>query len=96
MSFGVQDYDPSVQKAIHRLQPFENVKRVTELSKSIGYESVSHDLVYGLPFQNTETITQTIEKTLSLQPDRLAFYSYAHVPWLPGNGQRGFKDNGPA
>ncbi|MES2796135.1 MAG: oxygen-independent coproporphyrinogen III oxidase [Bacteroidota bacterium] len=93
VSFGVQDYDPVVQKAIHRVQPFENVKLVTELSKSIGYESVSHDLIYGLPFQSVETITDTIQKTLSLKPDRLAFYSYAHVPWLPGNGQRGFMDN---
>lgn len=93
VSFGVQDYDPVVQKAIHRNQPFENVKQVTELSKAIGYESVSHDLVYGLPFQTEQSITDTIQKTLLLKPDRLAYYSYAHVPWLPGNGQRGFNDS---
>lgn len=92
VSFGVQDYDPMVQNAIHRIQPFENVKQVTEWSRKIGYQSISHDLVYGLPFQKTASISDTVVKTLELQPDRLAFYSYAHVPWLKGNGQRGFKD----
>jgi len=92
VSFGVQDYDEKVQKAINRIQPFENVKKVTEWSRQIGYESISHDLVFGLPFQSLEAVISTIEKTKSLQPDRLAFYSYAHVPWLKGNGQRGFED----
>jgi oxygen-independent coproporphyrinogen III oxidase len=92
VSFGVQDYDPIVQKAIHRIQPFENVKQVTEWSREIGYESISHDLVFGLPFQQVSSIKDTITKTLELQPDRLAFYSYAHVPWIKGNGQRGFRD----
>ncbi len=92
VSFGVQDYSPTVQKAIHRIQPFENVKQVTDWSREIGYTSVSHDLIFGLPFQKLEDIFDTIEKTISLKPDRLAFYSYAHVPWIKGNGQRGFKD----
>ncbi|MEA5426046.1 oxygen-independent coproporphyrinogen III oxidase [Arcicella lustrica] len=92
VSFGVQDYDPIVQKAIHRIQPFENVKQVTEWSREIGYESISHDLVFGLPFQQISSIQDTISKTIELQPDRLAFYSYAHVPWIKGNGQRGFRD----
>ncbi len=92
VSFGVQDYSPSVQRAIHRIQPFENVEQVTNWSREIGYTSVSHDLVFGLPFQKLEDIFDTIEKTISLKPDRLAFYSYAHVPWIKGNGQRGFKD----
>lgn len=92
VSFGVQDYDPFVQNAIHRVQPFENVEKVTNLSKAIGYESISHDLIYGLPFQTIDSIIDTIEKTVSLKPDRISFYSYAHVPWLPGNGQRGFHD----
>ncbi|MEA5256393.1 oxygen-independent coproporphyrinogen III oxidase [Arcicella aquatica] len=92
VSFGVQDYDPVVQKAIHRIQPFENVKQVTEWSRAIGYESISHDLVFGLPFQEVSSIEDTIAKTIELQPDRLAFYSYAHVPWIKGSGQRGFKD----
>lgn len=92
VSFGVQDYDPIVQKAINRVQPFENVRHVTELSREIGYQSVSHDLVYGLPFQKVSSIEDIILKTIQLKPDRIAFYSYAHLPWLKGNGQRGFKD----
>lgn len=92
VSFGVQDYSPTVQKAIHRIQPFENVQKVTRWAREIGYESVSHDLVFGLPFQKMDDINYTIEKTRQLQPDRLAFYSYAHVPWIKGNGQRGFKE----
>ena len=92
VSFGVQDYSPTVQKAIHRIQPFEHVEQVTRWAKEIGYTSVSHDLVFGLPFQTLEDIYDTIHKTTSLKPDRLAFYSYAHVPWIKGNGQRGFKE----
>lgn len=92
VSFGVQDYSPKVQKAIHRDQPFHNVAKVTFWAKEIGYTSISHDLIYGLPFQTLEDVIDTIEKTKSLSPDRLAFYSYAHVPWIKGNGQRGFND----
>ena len=92
VSFGVQSYSEIVQKAIHRIQPFENVAKVTYLAREIGYTSISHDLIYGLPFQTLDDIYDTIEKTKSLFPDRLAFYSYAHVPWMKGNGQRGFKD----
>ncbi len=92
-SFGVQDYDLKVQKTINRIQPFENVKAVTDASREIGYTSVSHDLVFGLPFQTKESIIDTIEKTKSLKPDRIAFYSYAHVPWIKGVGQRGFDEN---
>ncbi|AZI31748.1 oxygen-independent coproporphyrinogen III oxidase [Kaistella carnis] len=92
-SFGVQDYDPKVQKAINRIQPFENVKNVTEMAREIGYEGVSHDLVFGLPFHTWEKMEFTIRKTLELKPDRLAFYSYAHVPWIKGVGQRGFDEN---
>ena len=92
VSYGVQDYSEKVQKAIHRVQPFENVKRVTEWSREIGYTSVGHDIIFGLPHQKIEDIRETIAKTNKLRPDRLAFYSYAHVPWLKGNGQRGFKE----
>ncbi len=92
VSFGVQDYDPVVQKAIHRIQPFEAVENVTNLARKIGYTSVSHDLVFGLPFQKKESVRNTILKTLELKPERIAFYSYAHVPWIKGNGQRGFED----
>ena len=92
-SFGVQDYDLKVQKAINRIQPFENVKNVTEWAREIGYKSVSHDLVFGLPHQSWEAMEFTIRKTMELKPDRLAFYSYAHVPWIKGVGQRGFDEN---
>ena len=92
VSFGVQDYSPQVQEAIHRIQPFHNVAKVTFWAKEIGYTSIGHDLIFGLPFQTLEDVKDTIDKTKSLFPDRLAFYSYAHVPWIKGNGQRGFKD----
>ncbi len=92
-SFGVQDYDPKVQKTINQIQSFETVKAVTELSKEIGYTSISQDLVFGLPFQTTESIVDTITKTKELKPDRIAFYSYAHVPWIKGVGQRGYDEN---
>ncbi|WP_104511465.1 oxygen-independent coproporphyrinogen III oxidase [Acinetobacter indicus] len=93
VSYGVQDYNEKVQKAIHRIQPYEHVQRVTEWARDIGYTSISHDLVFGLPFQNLEDVLHTIQQTTQLNPDRLAFYSYAHVPWIKGNGQRGFKDD---
>ncbi len=92
VSFGVQDYNMAVQIAIHRVQPFENVKKVTEWAREIGYTSVGHDLIFGLPFQTLEHVKYTIKKTEKLQPDRIAFYSYAHVPWIKGNGQRGFSE----
>ncbi|WP_245645676.1 coproporphyrinogen-III oxidase family protein [Niabella ginsenosidivorans] len=92
VSFGLQDYDPKVQKAIHRLQPFERVAAATDQARSAGYKSVSHDLVFGLPFQTWESMQQTIAQTIQLKPDRIAFYSYAHVPWIKGVGQRGVKD----
>lgn len=92
VSFGVQDYAEKVQKAIHRIQPFHNVAKVTFWAKEIGYKSIGHDIIFGLPFQTVEDVIDTVEKTNSLKPDRLAFYSYAHVPWIKGNGQRGFNE----
>ena len=92
VSYGVQDYNEKVQKAIHRIQPFAHVEQVTQWARDIGYTSISHDLVFGLPFQDLNDVLHTIEQTNRLMPDRLAFYSYAHVPWIKGNGQRGFKD----
>lgn len=92
VSFGVQDYAEKVQKAIHRIQPFHNVAKVTFWAKEIGYKSIGHDIIFGLPFQTIENVIDTVEKTNSLKPDRLAFYSYAHVPWIKGNGQRGFNE----
>ncbi|MDC8005203.1 oxygen-independent coproporphyrinogen III oxidase [Aureisphaera galaxeae] len=90
--YGVQDYNERVQRAIHRIQPFINVERATTMAREEGYVSVGHDIIYGLPFQTQEDVISTIEKTILLRPDRIAFYSYAHVPWIKGNGQRGFKE----
>lgn len=92
-SFGVQDYDPVVQKAINRVQSYEQVKKVHQASRDIGYTSISHDLVFGLPFQTEASIRNTIKHTIDLKPDRIAYYSYAHVPWIKGVGQRGFDEN---
>lgn len=92
VSFGVQDYNEKVQKAIHRIQPFENVEKVTLAAREVGYTSIGHDIIFGLPHQTLAHVETTILKTKSLMPDRLAFYSYAHVPWIKGNGQRGFND----
>lgn len=93
VSFGVQDYNEKVQKAIHRVQSFEQVRKVTEQAREIGYTSVSHDLIFGLPHQTLSDVLRTIELTKTLQPDRISFYSYAHVPWVKGVGQRGFDEN---
>jgi len=93
VSYGVQDYNERVQLAIRRIQPFESVKSATETARANGYRSVGHDLIFGLPFQTKEHVRHTVAKTIQLRPDRIAFYSYAHVPWIKGNGQRGFKDS---
>lgn len=92
ISFGVQDNDPVVQKVINRIQPFENVARVTAQARAIGFESVNFDLIYGLPMQSISGMTKTIEQVIGLRPDRIAFYSYAHVPWT-SRGQRLFDEN---
>ena len=92
VSFGVQDYNEKVQQAIHRIQPFKAVKNVTNWAREIGYTSISHDLIFGLPFQTKEDVIYSINKTKELQPDRISFYSYAHVPWVKGVGQRGFDE----
>jgi len=91
VSFGVQDLDEKVQRTINRIQPYENLKAATDAARAIGYTSVSFDLIYGLPFQTPFTVSDTLDKILTLKPDRLAFYSYAHVPWLRP-GQRGYED----
>ena len=91
--FGVQDYNLTVQRAINRIQPFENVKNVTEWARQIGYTSVGHDIIYGLPFHDCANVEETIMKTNALKPDRIAYYSYAHVPWIKGNGQRGYQES---
>jgi oxygen-independent coproporphyrinogen-3 oxidase len=90
VSFGVQDLDARVQQAIHRVQPLENVKRAVDEARANGYISVNVDLIYGLPHQTPFTVSDTLDRVLELRPDRIAFYSYAHVPWLKP-GQRGYE-----
>ena len=92
-SFGIQDYDPKVQKAINRIQTYETVQKINTQSRHIGFNSISHDIIFGLPHQTKESIEATIAKTVALRPDRIAYYSYAHVPWIKGVGQRGFDEN---
>jgi oxygen-independent coproporphyrinogen III oxidase len=91
ISLGIQDFDPKVQRAIHRFQDVQTVETVTRLARAIGYTSVNYDLIYGLPFQTQESIVQTVEQVVRLRPDRIAFYSYAHVPWLKP-GQRAYTE----
>jgi len=92
ISYGVQDNDPVVQRAINRIQPLENVRKATEEARRIGFTSVNYDLIYGLPFQTLESIERTINEVIELKPDRIAFYSYAHVPWT-SKAQRLFNEN---
>ena len=92
ISYGVQDNNPEVQRVINRIQPIENVARATDTARAIGFTSVNYDLIYGLPLQTLESITTTILQTIQLQPDRIAFYSYAHVPWT-SKAQRLFDEN---
>ena len=92
ISYGVQDNDPEVQRIINRIQPLENVRSATTTARDIGFESVNFDLIYGLPQQTMQSIRKTFEQVLELKPDRIAFYSYAHVPWT-SRGQRLFDEN---
>ncbi|MEO8884844.1 MAG: oxygen-independent coproporphyrinogen III oxidase [Mucilaginibacter sp.] len=92
VSFGIQDFDPRVQTIINRKQSFEQVKQVTEQARQIGYTSINYDLIYGLPLQTLQGLADTINKVDLLKPDRIAFYSYAHVPWVKP-GQRHFTEN---
>ena len=92
ISYGVQDNDPQVQRIINRIQPFENVKQATENARAVGFTSVNFDLIYGLPLQTVESIERTINQVIQLKPDRIAFYSYAHVPWT-SKAQRLFDES---
>ncbi len=92
LSLGVQDFDPVVQKAINRYQSPEDVGRVTEQARNLGYRSINYDLVYGLPFQTLATVMEAVDEVIRLNPDRIAFYSYAHVPWKH-KGQRAYDES---
>ncbi|MEJ7929007.1 oxygen-independent coproporphyrinogen III oxidase [Ramlibacter sp. AN1015] len=80
ISFGVQDFDPEVQKAVHRVQPAEQVFALVEEARRIGFESVNVDLIYGLPRQTRDSFARTLAQVGQLRPDRIALYAYAHLP----------------
>jgi oxygen-independent coproporphyrinogen-3 oxidase len=80
LSFGVQDFEPAVQKAVHRIQPAAQVFDLVEASRTLGFESVNVDLIYGLPMQTPETFERTLSQVVKLNPDRIALYAYAHLP----------------
>ncbi|MGB0034491.1 MAG: oxygen-independent coproporphyrinogen III oxidase [Candidatus Acidiferrales bacterium] len=82
LSMGIQDFQPKVQVTIHRVQPYELTRDLIVAARELGFESLNVDLIYGLPYQTAESFKATIEKVLTLAPDRVAMFSYAHVPWL--------------
>jgi oxygen-independent coproporphyrinogen-3 oxidase len=80
LSFGVQDFDPAVQRAVHRVQPAEQVFALVEAARARGFESINVDLIYGLPQQTPESFDRTLQQVVDLRPDRIALYAYAHLP----------------
>ena len=92
LSLGIQDFDERVQFVINRHQTVEDVERVMQEARAIGYESINFDLIYGLPLQTMESVQMTIDVSLKMAPDRISFYSYAHVPWIKP-GQRRFTEH---
>jgi oxygen-independent coproporphyrinogen III oxidase len=82
LSMGIQDFHPDVQKAVHRLQPFEMTRDLLFSARQLGFDSINVDLIYGLPYQTPESFAHTVDQIIGLSPDRIALFSYAHVPWL--------------
>jgi oxygen-independent coproporphyrinogen III oxidase len=82
LSMGIQDFHADVQKAIHRIQPFEMTRDLLFAARELGFESINVDLIYGLPYQTPDRFAHTVDQILELTPDRVALFSYAHVPWL--------------
>jgi oxygen-independent coproporphyrinogen-3 oxidase len=82
LSLGIQDFHPEVQEAIHRVQPYEATRDMISYARELGFDSINVDLIYGLPYQSAERFRATVSQVLTLAPDRVAMFSYAHVPWL--------------
>jgi oxygen-independent coproporphyrinogen-3 oxidase len=82
LSMGIQDFEPKVQETVHRVQPYEMTRDLIVAARHLGFESLNLDLIYGLPYQTAASFRATIDRTLTLEPDRVAMFSYAHVPWL--------------
>ena len=91
LSLGIQDFDPKVQAIVHRTQSEEQVRVVTDTARELGFTSINYDLIYGLPLQTLDSVRATIEAVRRLRPDRIAYYSYAHVPWIK-RSQRHFTE----
>lgn len=82
LSMGIQDFHADVQKAINRIQPFELTRDLLFAARELGFDSINVDLIYGLPYQTPDRFAHTVDEILQLAPDRVALFSYAHVPWL--------------
>jgi oxygen-independent coproporphyrinogen-3 oxidase len=82
VSMGIQDFNPLVQKTVRRLQPYEATKAVFELCRSLRFESINVDLIYGLPHQTAQSFAESVDRIVEFGPDRIAMFSYAHVPWM--------------
>ncbi len=82
VSMGVQDFNPKVQKAVNRIQPEDMTREVLDWARDLGFESINLDLIYGLPFQTVETFEETLARIIDIDPDRIAVFNYAHVPWM--------------
>jgi oxygen-independent coproporphyrinogen-3 oxidase len=82
ISMGIQDFDPLVQKTINRVQPYEDTRRLFDYCRELGFDSINIDLIYGLPHQTAEGFGDTVGKIIEMNPDRIAVFSYAHVPWM--------------
>tara|TARA_Y100000782_G_C10180954_1_gene264066 strand:- start:131 stop:1492 length:1362 start_codon:yes stop_codon:yes gene_type:complete len=95
LSFGIQDFDPKVQEMINRIQPVEMVEEVVGHARAVGFESINFDLIYGLPLQTEDSVRDTLKEVRRMQPDRIAFYSYAHVPWIKGIQRKFTEDDLP-
>lgn len=91
LSLGIQDFDIRVQRLINRRQTEADVRRVMEDARRVGYTSINFDLIYGLPLQTLRSVGDTVEKALAMRPERISFYSYAHVPWMKP-GQRRYTE----
>ena len=82
LSMGVQDFNPLVQETVNRVQPYEMTRDLIAAARELGFDSINVDLIYGLPYQTADSFADTLDKILTIAPDRVAMFSYAHVPWL--------------
>ena len=82
LSMGIQDFQAEVQEAVHRIQPYEMTRDLLFAARDLGFDSINVDLIYGLPYQTADTFAHTVDQIIGLAPDRIALFSYAHVPWL--------------